>query len=248
MEQLHFKIGDGLDILARNGYWFEDRKEWAIELIKNLCFGISDKQIHDVLNGDAKILGKGDYTELVYEEDLEFKEKLKEHLEFLKQQKIKEEFAKKRAKFCQDTCGNSDCRYCSGHKCCFGMISQWGCYANNESKIDKQIDFTVFMRRGALASNQSHAFDLVNDMTIAKVFDFDFENHHYTINDSARNQSECPHCGERSKGVMWNNKEDKESFLGTKELARKQFAWCFECPKCFKKFFYHNTMSGENAQ
>ena len=42
--QLHFKIGEGLNDLIRNAFWYEGRIEWAKETL--CCFsGITNKQI-----------------------------------------------------------------------------------------------------------------------------------------------------------------------------------------------------------
>jgi hypothetical protein len=78
-QQLSFKFGNGIDNLVRQGYWFENRKDWAIRVLKCLD-GISEKQIQDVLNGDAQLLGKDDCIELEYKEDAEFKNRLEEWL------------------------------------------------------------------------------------------------------------------------------------------------------------------------
>ena len=72
---VHFTIGEGMDRLVRDAYWFENRKEWALRLVKDLCIGINDKQINSILNGDARLMPveKGTMLELVYKEDKKFK-------------------------------------------------------------------------------------------------------------------------------------------------------------------------------
>ena len=241
IKSLHFTIGNGLDNLARQGYWFEDKQEWALKLLDCLCMGITKKQKMDVLNGDAKIIGikKGTMTKLVYEENKEFKKEILEHFKFLKEQKKQ----KKKGKKHLDFCGNkySHCKFNSRNSCCFGMRNNYGCYLDNPDLIQKRIITDTNLRLDALMSGESHAVELIDEITIKKVFEFIFKGHHYTINDSARNQSECPQCEHKSKGYIWNKKDDKKAFIGIKEINKKQYIHCFECPKCFKKFFYHNS-------
>jgi len=238
---MHFTVGNDLDDLARQGYWFEDRKEWAKDLIKNLCCGISNKQITDVLNGDADVIAieNGTRTSLVYEENKEFKLKLKNHLEFLEEKKKDKIKAKRQMDFCGD-----DYRYCKfnmSNKCCFGLRNGYGCFFDNPKIMDEMLQTGMNMRLNALGSGVGHAVDLVDDMTIKKIFDFVFRGHHYTIKDSARNQSECPHCSYNSKGDIFKPDTDKKAFIGVHKISDKQYIYCFECPKCFNKFFYHNS-------
>ena len=255
-----FTIGNGLDKLARQAYWFEDRKPWAEKLLRNLCMGITNKQMMDILNGDAKVIAvkKGTAVELVYEEDTEFKEELQNHLDFLKEQKEKGRKAKIKAEKHLDYCGDnfSHCKFNSGNRCCFGLRNTYGCFLDNPELMDKRIDSDVKLRIAFILNSKGlrktgiipdevpqlghYDKDFIEDITIKKVFDFVFNGHHYTIRDSARNQGECPHCGNQPIGDFWNE-DDKEAFIGVKKVSDKQFLWCFECPKCFKKFFYHNS-------
>jgi len=79
----HFIIGNGISELIRDAFWFEQRFDWALDALK--CFeGISDEQIDDILRGDASLKRNGDVLELIYEEDKEFKEELKEEISFAK--------------------------------------------------------------------------------------------------------------------------------------------------------------------
>lgn len=83
---VHFTIGEGMEQLVRDAYWFENRREWALRLVKDLCVGISDKQITSILDGEAKIMPveNGTMVELVYEEDKNFKKKLWQWKDFEK--------------------------------------------------------------------------------------------------------------------------------------------------------------------
>ena len=261
-EALHFTIGEGLDDLARQGYWFEDRKEWGINLIKHLCMGITEKQINDVLNGDANVVPtkNGTMVNLVYEENVEFKKKL---TQYLITKKKNAEYRVKAEKHL-DKCGQaySSCKYQTGGKCCFSKRKEWGCFMDNPEKIDSQINFNMTVRKQEFIDSfcgnnrpskltqeisgikckplEKHSFDLSNELD-KKVYDFIFKEHHYTINDSARNQSKCPHCDYDSRGSMWDRKEDKKDFIGINKISDNQFLYCFECPNCFGKFFYHST-------
>jgi len=257
---LHFTIGEGLDDLARQGYWFENKKEWGINLIKHLCTGITEKQINDVLNGDAKVvpIKNGTMVNLVYEENIEFKNKLKQ---FLIMKKENAEYNIKAEKHL-DKCGqaHSSCKYQTDGKCCFSRRKDWGCFLDNPEKLNSQIDFNMLVRKQEFIYSfygnnrpskktqemskikcktlEKHSFNISNELD-KKVYDFIFKEHHYTINDSARNQSECPHCGYKSNGDMWDKIEDKKAFIGIKKISDKQFLYCFECPNCFEKLFYH---------
>jgi len=78
---LSFKIGNGFTKLIRDAFWLEHRFDWALDALK--CFeGISDEQIDDILRGDAEIRQEGDVVQLIYEEDKEFKEELKNEIAF----------------------------------------------------------------------------------------------------------------------------------------------------------------------
>jgi hypothetical protein len=79
-----------------------------------------------------------------------------------------------------------------------------------------------------------------------------FQGHEYTFNDRAQDQGRCPHCGELAPdGHFWKAHDD--AFIGYKQISRNFTIFCFECPKCFKKFFYHEDnyvvkMVLENAE
>lgn len=78
---LRFKIvGPFVVAKARELYWNDQEKAFAIEFLKQSCREISLKDITSILNGDASL---SDDMELIYEPDLKFKTWLKEHIEYL---------------------------------------------------------------------------------------------------------------------------------------------------------------------
>jgi hypothetical protein len=90
------------------------------------------------------------------------------------------------------------------------------------------------MERGV---NKLNGHNLLNDIV--------FKGHTYTHNDRADNQGQCPHCGEIAPNKFFWKPEDS-AFIGFKKIDEKWSIYCFECPKCFEKFFYHkeNDMVG----
>lgn len=70
--------------LARQAYWFEDRKDWAFSLFASLD-GITAEQTMKVLTGDASIRGVDD-IEYVDKPDVEFKASIEAHKAWLKEE------------------------------------------------------------------------------------------------------------------------------------------------------------------
>jgi hypothetical protein len=96
--QLSFSVeGAFIMDLARDGYWFEDRREWALNVLSCLQ-GMTVDQALKVLNGDAVLSGvdsktsKIEYDEI---EDEKFKAKLTKHKKWLADEVAKEEAKKK---------------------------------------------------------------------------------------------------------------------------------------------------------
>ena len=83
---LNFTLGDGLHEIFRDAYWFEERKEWALETL-DCIHGITEEQKMAIINGDAKLVPTkdGKLLQLVYEEDKDFKLRLWEHQEWRKE-------------------------------------------------------------------------------------------------------------------------------------------------------------------
>lgn len=69
---------------------------------------------------------------------------------------------------------------------------------------------------------------------------FVYSGHEYTKSERAEHQGKCPHCGEPAPDGNFYQAYD-DSFLGYKKLDDRFSAFCFECPKCFEKFWYHQS-------
>ena len=157
--------------------------------------------------------------------------------------------AKMNTKHCDEKC-----KFNINNVCCFGPRKQYGCYLDiGEGGIDKiyQKEIGYTLMRAAQFENIRNApekideirqnFDAIEKLR-SKPFGFIYKEHNYTVNDAARDQGECPHCGEKaSDGFFWNKERDKNSYIGTYSFGGEYVAVCFECPGCFEKFFYHNT-------
>lgn len=143
-----------------------------------------------------------------------------------------------RAKKHLDYCGDTDCRFCLEGKCCFGGRTKQGC-VQDTPELEMHLDTLL-----AIANIPELASHGELQRQAGKQFNFMFEGHEYTYADSARDQTECPHCGARSvKGHMIDSIKDDEAgtfaFLGFKKLDENQYVLCFECLTCFKHLFYH---------
>lgn len=143
-----------------------------------------------------------------------------------------------------------ECKYNHGDKCMFGMRDLWGCWIETEGIEDKYWELINIRKKeaGLRYANQEESkghFSLAREIE-RKVYNFLYKGHEYVLGDSARNQGECPHCGEQAPTDHFWRPQDK-AFIGDKKLGDKQYAYCFECPKCFKKFFYHNISAKEGT-
>ncbi len=88
-EELHFSVeGELIMNLAREAYWFEDRQEWALDLLSTLQ-GMTIEQSMNILRGEATLSGR-DIIEYSQAPDQDFKNKLKAHLQFLAEKTLKE--------------------------------------------------------------------------------------------------------------------------------------------------------------
>ncbi len=77
---LHFRVDSSLyNKTVRDAYWFEEgRKPWALDVLRCLQ-GITFKQEHDFLMGNAIFENSGDSVQLIYKKDLIFKKILQEY-------------------------------------------------------------------------------------------------------------------------------------------------------------------------
>lgn len=159
----------------------------------------------------------------------------------------KQKIAKKKDQKCEA----DDCKYCAGNTCAFGQRDVWGCYGEDKLVRRKIGELLVVSTKATMMSvkGDNSGRDIIGGM-VNKIFNFVFKSHHYTMRDSARSQAHCPHCDCNSQGDMWDPKDDKKAFIGYKSFGKiigmlgkeeDTYAACFECPECFKKFFYHTT-------
>ena len=153
----------------------------------------------------------------------------------------------KRAKRHLEICEDLHCRFIGHtHKddnpvCCFGLRNSTGCCQEDDAVMDRadEIRHTAMQAMLGMKTQKGEHITHYND-AIRKKFEFVFNGHHYKASDSARNQSRCPHCDKRAEGQvgsLWSKKS--KAYIGcyNKEI------YCFECPSCFKKFYYHNGLN-----
>lgn len=83
----------------------------------------------------------------------------------------------------------------------------------------------------------------------SKTYEFEYKDHYYTERDRAGDQGECPHCSYRARNRerFFDPYKDKEMFIGCKKFGEQNYVYCFECPKCFNKFYYHQMVSAERC-
>jgi len=149
-----------------------------------------------------------------------------------------------RAKEHLDKC-TEKCDYNPSGICAYGYRNRAGCYLDNQEKHEDLMRSQSFltMQREKIKylerEDDSLALEEL-DRIINKSFRFVFKGHEYTLRDSARVQSQCPHCGHNSAGGRcWS--EDDEGYIGTYKTGKEKML-CFECPECFEKFFYHGVV------
>ena len=117
------------------------------------------------------------------------------------------------------------------------MRNKFGCYLDSPVDHDVMQNEMIYINRAQMADRfdaikkKVHASQLIKNIA-NRQFDFVFKGHHYTIRDSARDQGECPHCGKRSIGNMYEFIDD--GFIGWKKIDKLQSVLCFECSNCFE--------------
>jgi len=268
LEKLHFTVDPSILNLPRQMYWYENKEKEALRFLHVLCSGgLNTQQCYDLFNGDAYFITKdgGVSLTLVEKKDLDWIKEVEERKRYL-EKKAKEEEYNKSHPFCKYD-SEPECKYCAednrclysryrGYKTTLTECEGGECYFDNygekeqalsELNIDSDI-FMESMQRQAnirigcmLAEGKDKVSKDLAKKFLNKQYDFLYKGHQYTINDSARNQSECPHCSERSPDRYAWKLTDK-GFIGKHNLNDIEYALCFECPKCFKKFYYHNEI------
>lgn len=148
----------------------------------------------------------------------------------------------KRAKKHLDECEDNECEFCCVMDdlkcCCFGMRNNYGCVNEDVSVRQRCNELSEIVMNVSKVGIDKDGIDFINSRK-NKVFDFVFEGHHYTASDSARDQSECPHCGYRNpSGLMFREDSPGVVFIGTKDFE-SHTTKCFECAKCYGKFYCH---------
>lgn len=250
---LHFTVHPNILNIIRQAYWYEDRKEWAMKCMKAIGSEMTLKLADQLLGGDAHFITEdgGKTLTVVFENEKEFKKELQKHMKFKAKQKKRHEKLKRELELKKDKL-----KY--GY---FSTPSDAGIQMQ-VSLIEKQIekaksDISSADRLSASNNNIARQIRLeamnekdpyqreilmsLNKQFNNKVFEFVFKGKHYTAQDSARSQSHCPHCDAMGSDGFWNPMSDKKSFVGVKKLGHGNVALCFECPKCFEKFYYHTT-------
>lgn len=233
MATLHFKVdGPGITKLVREMFLYGD-KEKALNIITTLG-DLKISYAMNVLNGDAEFQNskKDDGTlNYVKKEDLNWKNTIKEHKDFLIEEQRQKQIAEK------ELLENLDCDY------------------DDDEYDDDFNDSDDFLEKLMKDTNKNIATQLFiqsvkeKDPTqkqvsldlakkyIQKEYSFIFKEHEYTFNDSARNQSKCPHCDYSSKSDCWQ--KDDDGYIGCKNFNNGILALCFECPNCHENFYFH---------
>ena len=258
---LHFTVDPSILNLPRQMFWYEDKQEKALNIMDSLVNGqATPEQIRMLLDGDAYFITEdaGKTLTMITEIDKEWKKEVEERKEYLKKRKEKasleesdrERYTKEvQRKILKETDELDD------------EDEETEALEREQRILDHQDNVLERMTKNANEEIAKRAFimgftskdkgekeaceTLVKEFT-SKQFDFVFKGHEYTYKHSARNQSRCPHCDQQSgDGFIWDPKRDKDAYIGTYKQNDIINAICFECPKCFKKFFYHNTNHGE---
>ena len=62
-----------------------------------------------------------------------------------------------------------------------------------------------------------------------KAYEFEYNGHHYDIQSNSLDFESCPFC--QSKHSKKIGECERDDYL----------TYCFECQKCFEKFYYHES-------
>lgn len=157
-----------------------------------------------------------------------------------------------------EPCEVTECRFCHDKVvnddmdttyCCFGFRHVGCIYFNPDMQVqlDELADVEMQLIEAkyeadplwaARTRNEEIDFpdmdDILNPVMnkvaeiTEKVYNFVYRGHEYTHSDNSMDYKSCPHC----------NSKDKEE-IGYYASGRGRIA-CFECNKCFEKFYYHN--------
>lgn len=232
IKKLHFKIHPNILNIIRDAYWFEEGKDsWALKTLLSLDNSRKIMTLDyalKLLEGDAHFITKdgGKTLSIVFKDEKKFKKELAREL------KRKEE-ERKALLVINDEEENTEVEEFKSNTL-EALIKRGNLQIAQSAMMQKLTAKTDEEREAAESILISH---------VNKQYSFVFEGHEYTFDDSARNQSQCPHCGKKSSdGFAWSNIDDKESYIGTKDFGNGNLALCFQCPDCHEKFYYHSTI------
>lgn len=151
-----------------------------------------------------------------------------------------------------DECTHTECHFCSGQQCCFGMRDV-GCPRLDPEVLHK----TEHISSVVLAAHKAGFYDPsdiraiikgttemivpMKEKVAQKSSSFIFEGVEFTPRDCASDQTSCPHCFADHHDVK--HPERHQGFLGYKKLNGDKCVACFRCTNCFSVFFYHVNRS-----
>lgn len=148
----------------------------------------------------------------------------------------------KRANNHLEVCEDMTCKYNMSGECCYGGRNSLGCYILMSADTREWEEFKTIKLAMAEMLEEDEDKKRRLGKYLRKNYRFVYRGHEYTVEDSARCQDECPHCGHKKphtdSTVFWD--EEDEGYIGTYTDGRDEIR-CFECQRCFEKFFYHWT-------
>jgi len=148
----------------------------------------------------------------------------------------------KRADRWGEPCEDTECRFGISGVCHFGLRNTHGCFQTDDLEGAMQsLYVTRKQTEMARFSGEDKGVVETGEDIMSKCFRFIYKGHEYSYRDSARAINACPHCG-FTKPTHDIFEENSDYYLGSKSLDDTFKAVCFECPKCFKKFFYHDRL------
>jgi uncharacterized protein YggL (DUF469 family) len=133
--------------------------------------------------------------------------------------------------------------------CCFGLRDKGCIYANPEMeyhlKTLAQVEMQLVEAKyeadpwwAAETRNDRIDFPEMNNIIdpvmekiakiTGKVYNFVYKGHEYTHNDNSMDFKSCPHCDSEDKSEIGYYGSGQDRII------------CFECNKCFEKFYYHS--------
>lgn len=244
-ETLHFKVHPNILNIIRTAYWYENKERWAFNCLS--CFkGLDLDTANALLRGDAHFITKDDGNTLtaVFANEVKFKKEILEHKKHLKENEEEEKRERERQRIASEKEEFEVYKpKPKRNKVVSDIQNRYDRITNEEARTKYSNNYLAneFFIKATMTKDKKErklwmqtAQDYKN-----KVFEFVYKGHHYTFLDSARSQSHCPHCDNESKDTFWS-KTDK-AFIGEYNFSKTQSAYCFECPKCFKHFFYHRS-------